>query len=801
MDHYLAPEGTERIDVPYVGSEEYDGQDFFTYPDRKGWTRDELKGDQNFGNRSPAEAEAFFQTWLFFGGAISVFKMLNITLMPESFLRRTPKTQTYITTGILRHAIQQWRNQADTGLEEDEGGSIAGSSVGSGPEQYTGTFSEGESESEENDSNEGDKKEEDEGEEDCNDEDSSDKENEPAFANLIRNEESIKLIIEEILYWARRYCGEENRDPDIPPSPIRPTIAMSIIALGSTLSSAATEIYHEHGAFFRRYLEPHWPKSVFLKERMQRSEWCPRDISEFRSNFQTDSEYYFGSILSPRKDQDHSYCTEGICYGSNLRLGTYKTQHAIGCNHSCEFVEAYGLVDIIGRGKLPLVHWNESEGALTVIEYQGGSDIYVAISHIWADGMGNETCNALPSCQLSKLQRNVTSLYPDGKRAIGLNRSVPFWIDTLCVPSRKGEEAYRKLAIQRMRNVYTDADGVLVFDAFMQKVSIKADITEKCVQLYLCSWRRRLWTLQEGRFARNLYFRLNGGSQSLDDFGEDLTEQMKSTVSMYSSITATCYGHASVAFTLLDKEVDKASMVMNFFPLVTEVQNRSTTRSTDETICFATLLGIDPGPLMETKDPGRMMEIFLQLVKEFESRIIFNDYPHLKTVGFQWAPQSFMDRSKNICPDGMIPTHDKPDWNAPEPRANLTLEGLNFCYPGVLLESIGQPTGSEITIVANPPWSVVYTWLPGDGATQWSDLDSSKPYAIIIYPYFRYAKPGEATAALLVLLTDTKTKHRIVADPISRLWVRAGVAFTDSQQLKGTGFGTWLKDDQEWLLR
>lgn len=798
MDHYLAPEGTERIDVPYVGSEEYDGQDFFTYPDRKGWTRDELKGDQKFGNRSPEEAEAFFQTWLFFGGAISVFKIVDITLMPESFLRRTPKTQTYITTEVLRHAIQQWRDRADTSLEEDEGGSIAGSSVGSGPEQYTGTFSEGESE--ENDSNDGDKKEEDEGEEDSNDEDSIVEENEPALANQIRHEESIKLIIEEILYWARRYCGEENMDPDIPPSPIRPTIAMSIIALGSTLSSAATEIYSEHGVF-RRYLTPHWPKSVFLKERMQRSEWCPRDISEFRSEADIDSDYYFGSILSPRKDQDHSQCTEGRCYGSNVRPGTYTTQHAIGCDHSCENVEAYGLVDIIGQGKLPLVHWNESEGALTVIEYQRGSDIYAAISHIWADGMGNETCNALPSCQLSRLQRNVTSIYPDGKGSVGLNRSVPFWIDTLCVPSRKGEEAYRKLAIQRMRNVYTDADGVLVFDAFMQKVSIKADITEKCVQLYLCSWRRRLWTLQEGRFARNLYFQLNGGSQSLEDFGNDWGKQMNSTVNMYSSITGNCYCLASAAFDFIPKEMDKASMVNSFFPLVAEVQNRSTTRSTDETICFATLLGIDPGPLMETKDQDRMMETFLQLVKEFQREIIFNDFPHLKTVGFQWAPQSFMDPSKQICPEGTIPTHDQPDWDAPEPTANLSLEGLNFCYPGILLESIGQPTGSEMTIVANPPRSVVKIWLPGDGATQWSDLDSSKPYAIIMYPYFRYAQPGEATAAILVLVTDTKTKHRIVADHISRLWVRTGVAFTNSQQPEDTRFGTWLEDDQKWLLR
>ena len=48
----------------------------------------------------------------------------------------------------------------------------------------------------------------------------------------------------------------------------------------------------------------------------------------------------------------------------------------------------------------------------------------VAISHVWADGLGNPHENKLPRCQLEKLQNCVNDLY--GRR----HRPVPFWIGT-----------------------------------------------------------------------------------------------------------------------------------------------------------------------------------------------------------------------------------------------------------------------------------------------------------------------------------------------------------------------------------
>lgn len=57
------------------------------------------------------------------------------------------------------------------------------------------------------------------------------------------------------------------------------------------------------------------------------------------------------------------------------------------------------------------------------------SDVtFVAISHVWADGLGNPSANKLPQCQLSRLQGLVDNMVPAHQRPM------PFWIDTLFIP-------------------------------------------------------------------------------------------------------------------------------------------------------------------------------------------------------------------------------------------------------------------------------------------------------------------------------------------------------------------------------
>src|SRR5271154_1958401 len=122
--------------------------------------------------------------------------------------------------------------------------------------------------------------------------------------------------------------------------------------------------------------------------------------------------------------------------------------------------------------------------------------------------MGNNEQNSLPVCHLNRLQRMV-----DG---IG---SGPFWIDTLCVPVQQEYKEYRNQAIRQMAYIYKQARSVLVLDSWLQEICHSHDIVEKMVRLYLCGWLRRLWTMQEGLLAKNLYFQFKDGPERTDCVG------------------------------------------------------------------------------------------------------------------------------------------------------------------------------------------------------------------------------------------------------------------------------------------
>src|ERR1700761_4636332 len=122
MDHYLRPPNSPPIDVPYVCTEDYDGGDFFTYPQRKkwkfNWSESEPEPEPEilksmFENRPSAEVEDFCQTWLFFGCLIEIFKVVDIKVSTSDFLR----DGRYITTAKLPELLNEW-HEKEKGTKE-----------------------------------------------------------------------------------------------------------------------------------------------------------------------------------------------------------------------------------------------------------------------------------------------------------------------------------------------------------------------------------------------------------------------------------------------------------------------------------------------------------------------------------------------------------------------------------------------------------------------------------------------------------------------------------------------------------
>jgi len=70
-----------------------------------------------------------------------------------------------------------------------------------------------------------------------------------------------------------------------------------------------------------------------------------------------------------------------------------------------------------------------------VLYHTRSEPIYVAISHVWSDGMGNPRQNAMRSCQLLRVQGAVNDLYPS---ALTSNSNQPFWIGySMCSASSR----------------------------------------------------------------------------------------------------------------------------------------------------------------------------------------------------------------------------------------------------------------------------------------------------------------------------------------------------------------------------
>lgn len=107
MDHFVIPEAAEHIEVPYICQEKYQGA-YEDYPQRQGWTDNELNDDPDFGGKPPRQILAFLQNWLFFGTLARVFKSAEVQWDIEDFI--DPERH-LVTTAKLPRIMKTWHRQ------------------------------------------------------------------------------------------------------------------------------------------------------------------------------------------------------------------------------------------------------------------------------------------------------------------------------------------------------------------------------------------------------------------------------------------------------------------------------------------------------------------------------------------------------------------------------------------------------------------------------------------------------------------------------------------------------------------
>lgn len=412
------------------------------------------------------------------------------------------------------------------------------------------------------------------------------------------------------------------------------------------------------------------------------------------------------SLGSVRTFQDHSICKDDVSTGCMLSRvdETFKTKHVeAGC--ACDFVSpsTEDVVQKLKDGLIPIItimrpvdDSGKFELVVDGIELSDrgpyGVCPYFAVTHVWSDGLGNPDGNALPYCQIARLESLTRSLRGTFVDNVSRNHgttayeaeTVAFWLDTLCIPVQKEHQKLRDFSIQKMQEIYMAAGGVLVLDPDLQQLSSTTRPVEVLSRVLTSGWRARLWTFQEGMLAFEL---LIPGQDCCFTFSseEDLFFQdMAQTEIVERLLLETLWWNYSdskgnsLTKSDISKEPVRAAWV-----LLKAIAHRRTTRPGDETICIATFLGIDPTPLLKTP-PGERMPVLLSLLPAIPAHILFTHGARLQSNGYRWAPQTFLspygllDSDQLSLPLTYVPDTSKPDARVPIPGPFLHPGGLGL---------------------------------------------------------------------------------------------------------------------------
>ncbi|KAF3931325.1 hypothetical protein ABW19_dt0206135 [Dactylella cylindrospora] len=770
MDHLLRPEGTENFITVTYGVEEsgfYDGQGFFDYPQRKGWTEDDLMGLNNFGNRSDKEVINFFQTWLFFGMGIEVLGAAGIKAETKDFVR-PGETGYIVNTEALPAMLVQWKKlwPLPEGISKD---CTCKSWID--PNQNK-----------------------------CREK--------VCWKNFPHARDSpawfiTSAILDRVCFFMDRYCTSTSRQReglDNPEHvwPVTEEVIASILALGGTLRNSAISI------FDIPRMGNEWGKaSSTLVRGILSEKWCKADAALIMEDLQFDGQYYIAAGSSPDEAylKFHSPCVEGQCR-SKVDETQYYTRHAPGCTSEatgeCLVSICYGkpesgkgdreadwpepvqfekdVVNVItchgavteGREVdltmigTPIIIWDEEKQEVQVAEYnesRGLTPPYIAMSHVWLDGMGNPYINSIPKCQLSRIQKMIDEL-PLADRPEG--QKVGFWLDTLCVPVRERYRPEKKWTIQHMRHIYEKSAAVLVLDSWIYQMKSTASVPERWLAVYLSNWQRRLWTFQEGCLAKDLYYRFSDKAERSRDLTDQRMKYEKEVEAQgyYSHFYGLVDSKVTIHFTLIKQVVEMFvlgtdsrddNMWMLYLPMADALGHRQTTRLSDETLCLSTVLGMDPGPYLDIRKKGdesdikvaeRRMEKFLRTMKTFNTGLIFSDYPRITRKGFRWAPLSLLGaRLANL---GSIEDQLKGRLKKIGPHRGLVVKYPGTrCTPGDLLSAKDVSTGSFILAEKNGKSNVHYSVTLRSEYIKW-DLNT-------IYGLVMSNKPKVGAEALAMI--------------------------------------------------
>lgn len=394
--------------------------------------------------------------------------------------------------------------------------------------------------------------------------------------------------------------------------------------------------------------------------------WCPTAYEYLRHDVNL-STLRFAMRQGPTDQRNHRIagCSRARCAYTMVNPQNYTAKHfpsdcACGTYVGPDLNQIQGL---LAENLIPVVNLAvDADGKSKLVVKSGSSVEYVAVSHVWADGLGSNPETGLPICQLRRLMSLRDSLQrreeDSGDELNKLDEEAFIWIDGLCVPQ---ERRWRDKALKLMGLAYKEALMVVVLDSTIQACDVDRATSKEDLLLTIAMspWMRRLWTLQEAMLARRLVFEFSHGKLLRLD---QLTYDDKVT-----PVLLELYGQLH---TLVENRMDGEQVTIE--ALAHLLSWRVTSKPSDEIPAIVSLLAIDDNTVSEIikAQPAARMRLLLLALGSVAKWVIFQIGNKLTHSGFRWAPATFMSMASGE--DGA--------WTAPKAylgaSGRITSDGL-----------------------------------------------------------------------------------------------------------------------------
>ncbi|KAI4192264.1 MAG: hypothetical protein LQ348_003222 [Seirophora lacunosa] len=392
-------------------------------------------------------------------------------------------------------------------------------------------------------------------------------------------------------------------------------------------------------------------KSVLL----DRSGCCPSKTEMFIEEFGNSAQalsFLAACVHGDGVQLSHASCDERTCRSAT----SSKVPHHVSDSCGCKLlqIDEKLLADCLEKGCLPLLRIREEtdldEMTVEVIA-STDSTCYVALSHVWADGLGNPKATALPRCQLSRLKSLVDNLdfnylpWTAASELLENASEMLLWCDTLCCPVQDKEA--KKMALQQMYRTYESASVVLVLGrGLTSHREGRASVIQECLRVATSRWMTRLWTLQEGALPakkNRLWFQFTKTAWPLSFLHDSLFEVFGTDIHWRGVIEGVF--RRLTTFTFLFKNANFESHGADFQSVSRGLLYRSVTVPSDEPLLIATLMGLDLSRILACKPRKRMIILWRMIATApsgVDKDILFHTVPKLKRRGLRWAPRSLL---------------------------------------------------------------------------------------------------------------------------------------------------------------